>query len=145
MANTLVTLKHSTINSGNPIQIACTSVKVGFNKKNVKKPNANYDQYPAEVITSGRENPKYFLENAKIDVKDLSYDNFLKLINLENDESDPLVLNVMYNGKYLVDSLSSTKDIPVIVDGSINAVFSTMTSKDAYMPSVTIPLVEVGL
>lgn len=143
MSNTLVQLTHTDINSGNPVQILCTAVRVGFNKKNDKTPNANYDQYPSDVQSVGRENVKYTLQSAKIDKGDLTYSLFLDFINLEHDDSDPILLNVKYNSKYLTDSLGATTDIPVTIDGTANMTFSTIDSRDAAVPEVNIPLVEV--
>jgi len=143
MANTIVTLTHSSINSGNAIQVYCTSVKATLNKKNNKTPNANYSQYPADVQTLGRENARYTLAGCKVDVGDLSYSILLDLVNLEHDSANPLILNVKYNAKYLTDSLSSTTDIPVTIDGPLSVDFSAIDSKNSYMPSLNIPLVEV--
>ena len=144
MSKTKVTLKHSTINGGSEIKIYCTTVVVSMNKKNVKQPNANYDQYPADVQTVGRENFKYILQGTKLDQGDLDYETLLSLFNMEHDDSNPLILNVKYNDKWLTDSLSSTTDIPVTIDGGLSVNFSTIDSKDSYMPSLSIPLIEVS-
>lgn len=142
MANrTYVSLKHASVNSGVAVQIMCTVVGVTFNKKNDKTPNAEYAQYPAAVQTVSRENTKYVLESSKLYKGDLTYSLLLDFINLENDEG--LVLNVQHNEMWLTDSLGATTDIPVTIDSALTVRFSTIDSKDAKLPSVNIPLVEV--
>jgi hypothetical protein len=143
MVNTQITITHSGLNSGSPIKIMGTAVVVAFNKRNDKTPNANYDQYPADIQNLSRENVKYTLQNCKIDKGDLTYSLLLDLFNLEHNPSNPLILNVLYNSKYLVDSLGSTTDIPVAIDGGLSVTFSTIDSKDASVPVVNIPLIEV--
>ena len=144
MAETIVTLTHSTLNGGLPMQIYCTGVTIGLSKKNDKTPNSNYDQYPTDVQSLGRENIKYGLKQCKIDVGDLTYEVVLDLFNLEHDESDPLYLQVKYNSKYLVASDKVSTSIPVTMDGSSSITFSTTTSNNAYMPTLEIPLIEVS-
>lgn len=141
MVSTYVSLRHADINSGSDIQIFCTGVSVSFNKKNDKTPNTLWDQFPASVQSVGRENTKYTLESSKLGLGDLTYSILLDLINLQNDEG--LVLNVKYNDTWLVDSLGTTTDIPVTIDGGTNIKFSTIESNNAYMPVIGIPLVEV--
>ena len=142
MTNTYVSLKHSTINSGVAMQIYCTSVLTGFNKNNDKIAYANYDDYPSKVQSVSRNNVSYTLQGAKIDQGDLSYANWLSVYNLEHSDADPMILNVQYNGKWLVDSLGATTDIPVTVDGTNTVTFSTVDSNKAYMPTLSIKLVE---
>jgi len=141
MAETYVSLKHEDVNGGDAIQIMCTGVTVALNKKNDKSPNTLYTQYPVDVQTIGRENAKYTLDNVKLGVADLDYSTLLEIFNLENDEG--MILNVKYNNIWLTDSLSETTDIPVTIDGGVNIKFSTKESRDSYMSTLNIPLIEV--
>ena len=141
MVKTYVSLKHSSLNGGNEIQIYCTKVVIAFNKKNDKTPNNNYGLYPASVQTLGRENVRYTLQNVKLDKGGLDYATLLDLVALANDGG--LTLKVIYNSKSLTDSSKLLTDIPVTIDGSLQLTLDTVESIDSSVPSLSIPLVEV--
>jgi hypothetical protein len=154
--NTKVTLTHSTINNGEPVQIYCTQVVVIYNKTNDSKPNANYSTTTCSRVQSlSLENPKYNLVNVKLGEGGLTFEVLQQFLKLPNIDTDPVKLEVIYgtkealtnptidNFKNLKGFDGTTTSIPVTFDGSINIPFDTIDSRHAYMPNFSIMLKEV--
>ena len=153
---TKVTIKHTSINGGEPVKVYCTEVNVIYGKNIDGKPNANYDTEKCSRVQSlSLENPKYNLLNVKLGEGGLTFELLQQFYKLPNDDSDPIILNVVYGTK---DSLSNsspetfkdlvgfdgvTTDIPVTVTGNLNVPFNTTDSRHAYMPSFGIMFKEV--
>lgn len=152
-----VTLTHTNINSGNPVRIICSGVNVGYSKTNANNPNANYsaDTPVVRVQSQSIANPIYALQNVKLNIGEATVggqtvltEELLKdFFVLANDDSDPIILNVTYGSNQTLKSLhkyssARTANIPVTFDGKMNFNLDVNDSKDAYMPIVTITLVE---
>lgn len=157
----LVTLKHSSINSGNAVAVLCSDVKVGYSKTNSSNPNANYsaDTPLTRVQTQSISNPIYVLSNVKYDpnttsitINGVSYTvltlEMLKdFFALENDDTNPITLKVTYGSNVSLKSLHKysgvrTANIPVTFNGRADFTIDTKDSKDGYLPVGSINLLE---
>lgn len=154
----LVTLQHTNINSGNKVAIPCSGVSVGYTKTNSNNPNANYDGEEPVVRVQNKSlgNPLYTLTNIKLDPNTTTIKTFTVLtqellkqfLTVANDDSDPILLNVVYGDSTNWTSLnkysgSRVSDIPVTIQGGITVSLNTREVRDAYMPTISgITLVE---
>ena len=153
MAHILIT--HSSINSGNPVFIVSKGLTISYKKNNDGKPNANYNGDTVPRRRSGSiDVPTYALQ-ATLDNKVttiggrtvLTQELLKDFLALENDDSDPITLNIQYGTSTQWKSLQKISgarvdEIPVTL-ASVTVSISTGESRDGYLPSFTIAFEEV--
>src|SRR6056297_331243 len=98
----LLTIKHSSINSGNPVFIQAKGFSATYNKKSMADPNANYseDTPVVRVQSKNLENLVYTIIGVVLyDSGDtikgytaLTVDLLKDFLVLANDDSDPIIL-----------------------------------------------------
>lgn len=149
MANAIITLKQSGVNSGDAMTIICQGVTVSGKKTNQVNPNANFDGDIVKIHNVSIDNPVYTINNVRFTGASgvLTYANLLALFRSKFTGSDPVYLKVVYgktgSTSQLVDSQGATESdgIATVVKGfsfSINVV----DSQDGYLPVATITLIE---
>jgi hypothetical protein len=114
------------------------------------KPNQNADG-PVEAQTNSYENMRIVLGSVKFpitagdlaDTAQLNWEDLLSLYKQNYNGANPinLQLDVGTDGLYTVPGLEATTPIKVVID-SFTFPFSAVDSKDAYMPTGTINLLE---
>ena len=144
-----VTLTNANINSGNPVVIYCSGVTVGYQKSNSKQSNAQYnsDGSSVDVINGSIENPTYILQNVKFDVSGgITYAQFLSFLKSENTSTNRTYLSIPYGSltspSYVTALDGSTTAIPVTMNGTNAVTISYRDTKNGYIPTISINLVE---
>ena len=140
--NSLAYLRHTDVNSGNPVRILCTQITPSYNCRAESKPNANYGQL-ARVQSQNFENPLYSVQNIKLGISGSLTLSLLKdFIAANYSSTSPLYLSFKYGGSWWTSYGTSATDIPVQLNGNISLALDTRDSKDAYRPSFNMTFVE---
>jgi len=135
-------IKHADVNSGNPIRVYCTKVVVGYSCKANSTPNANYGKV-AEVQSQNMENPLYTIQNVALGYgSGVTVTQLKELIAANYTSTSPLYLSFKYGGEDWTAFDNVTTIIPVQLNGGITINVDSSDSQDAYLPSVSIPLIE---
>lgn len=144
MTQPSVTLTHSLINGGVPINIYCTSVGTG-NKRSINaKPNANVAG-PVEVQGKAVENRKITLQGVMFDTTKtiVTTEEMEDLLQLAYDGTNAPILTVTYGltGTETLKSMTGSTSIPVILE-SYNYPISVTDSRNGYMPIGSMTFIE---
>lgn len=137
----LITLTHTSINSGNAVVILASSVKYTGKRNNKNDPNPNTAK--ADVMTVSTENPIIVLSNIYItgDADVLTFSDIKVLYKLKNTGSNRATLNIIYDEAEQLLGLDDEVEIPVVLDTFV-LTLSAKDSKNAYLPSLTITFTE---
>ena len=152
-----ITLTHTNINSGNPVFVQAESIKIGYAKKSSNSPNANYDadEPVVRVQNQSIENPIYTLRSVPLYRTSTTIKTFTAITEsllkdffvLANDDTDPIILNIIDNTDTPIKSLQKyggvrVSNIPVTFNGSLDIDLSR-TGTNAKLPIVgSIVLME---
>lgn len=154
MARPKVTLQHPDINSGAAVDVLCQTVKVSGKAEVKADPYVNGGV--AEVNKQGQENLKYELKGVRLrgGTGELSYSYLLELYLASFDGSNPATLTVDFGNPEIASGPGSVQELPRM-DGSVgsgipvvmrkfNLPLDTSESKGAYMPALSVELVETA-
>lgn len=127
-------------------KVRCSACLVSGNKNITSTPNANIDG-PVEVQTQSYENLTITLQGVLFPTSDLNdttyfrYEDLLDLYKLKYTGSNQKLLTVTYGGSTVLDGLTATAGIPVVIK-SFNIAVNAKDTKAGYIPSGSIILVE---
>lgn len=151
------TLKHTYINSGNPVYVQGTSISQSVSKTNSNQSNGNYseDTPVVRVQNTGLSNPLYTISKVALyptgstigGVTALTYELLLDFLVIANDDSDPIILNYTDNSSTSFKTLhkytgSRTTDIPVTFNGTVSITSSFSATKAKLFEVGSIVLME---
>lgn len=153
----LITLQHTSINSGNKVSLPGSVVTIGYNKNNVNNSNENYsaDNPVTRVQSKSIANPVYNIQRIVIDYENTTFAGYTAItqellkqfLTLANTDSDPIYLNIIYGTNTNWSSLekysgSRANDIPVTINGGVNVNLDVQDSQDGYFATTSISLIE---
>ena len=140
MANALLT--NTAINGGTPVRILARSLKISGKKNVTKTPQANGLDY-VEVQTNSYENLTYTFTmiNETGEPNTLTWDNVLAIYKQQFNGNNYSTLNVTYGTDNVLNGLSGTTDIKVILEAP-SVDIDTSKTKDGYIPSMSLQFVE---
>lgn len=150
-----ILLTHTTINSGSPVLVLCKNISIGYKKNTTGSPNENFDgDLVPRRIAKSIDVPTYNLTctlditNATVNSYTVMTQALLKdFITLDNDDSDPLTLNIIYGSSTQwksIQKVSSVRvdEIPCMISGSTIGI-SASDVVDGAKPSYTLTIEEV--
>ena len=139
-----ITLTHEDINSGNPVTVKGARLTISGKKNNVSNPRANGDAM-VEVQTQSYENFKYTLNGIHYTGASgiLSWDDVITLYKVKYDGTNPITLNVTYGSSTILNGLSESTDITVVLD-SLSLPIDQTDTRDGYMPIGSLTFVETA-
>jgi hypothetical protein len=139
-----VTLTHSSINSGNPVEIKCNVVSISGKRNTEKAPNANADG-PVEIQTQGYENLVYNITGIRYTgaAGTLTWDDVLTLYKEGYDGTNYATLNITYGESTTLKGLEGSANIKVILE-TPNLSISAEDSRNAYLPMGTLKFSETA-
>ncbi len=143
MISASILLTNTAINSGSPVKLLCNGITPSGNKNNVQKPDANGDAL-VEVQTQSYENLKYTILGLNItgQAGTLTYNDILTLYTQKYNGSNYSTLNVTYGDGSVLNGLSGSTDIKVIMEGQFNMPFNVTQVKNAAIPKGSITFRE---
>lgn len=139
----VVYLKHASVNGGVAVRLYATKVIPSFNCKAAVNPNANYGSL-AKVQSQNLENPTYVVQNIQLDYASGGMtQSLLKGFIAANYESTaPLYLSFKYGGSDWLSYGMGSANIPVQINGTVSVNIDTTDSDNAYLPNFSLSLVE---
>ena len=141
-----LTLRHPDVNGGTAVRVLATRVAPQFTRLKNHKPDATGTDIK-EVQVRGIENPSYQVFNVKLrpDISgSLTYSQLIEFMKIQFDGTNPIEMRFNYGegtGTRLTSYYGSSDYIPVVLYG-IGGGFSSVDTKDGYMPNLTLQFIE---